>query len=126
MFSSGGSGGGGVGKGGGGGDGDFGSSGFGPASVFTVYMKMLEEHPWPTKILTSAALNAAGDLLGQALFEKGKKFDWLRFAKFTFLVRNNSYRSTLDASLDCVQRINMFIRPIVRSLCRVVRSLRRF
>lgn len=76
--------------GGGGGDGDFGSSGFGPSTLWTFYLKMIEEHPWPTKILTSAALNAAGDFLGQALFEKDKKFDWPRFAKFTFLVRTSS------------------------------------
>lgn len=72
--------------GGGGGDGDSGSP-FNPASLWSIYLKMIEEHPWPTKIATSAALNAAGDFLGQVLFEKDKAFDWQRFAKFTFLVR---------------------------------------
>jgi hypothetical protein len=64
---------------------------------------MIEEHPWPTKILTSAALNAAGDFLGQTLFEKDKKFDWKRFAKFTFLVRNSS--SNLVACKDAVYNV---------------------
>lgn len=88
MFASGGGGGGssGGGAGWGGGDGDS-SGGFGMAAMWAAYMRLLETHPWPTKIATSAGLNAAGDIMGQMFFEKDKKFDWLRFAKFTFLVR---------------------------------------
>lgn len=86
MFSSGGAGGGGAGDWGSGG-GSGGGDGFGPAALGTIYLKLIETHPWPTKIATSAALNAVGDLIGQTLFERDKKFDWLRFAKFTFLVR---------------------------------------
>lgn len=87
MFSSGGNGGGGGGGGGGwgGGHGDS-SGGFGLAAIWAAYLKLLETHPWPTKIATSAGLNAVGDFFSQTLFEKDKKFDWLRFAKFTFLV----------------------------------------
>lgn len=86
MFVGGGGGdnsGGGGSWGGGGGDD---SGGYGMASLWAAYMKLLETHPWATKIATSAGLNAAGDILGQTLIEKDKKFDWLRFTKFTFLV----------------------------------------
>jgi hypothetical protein len=98
MFSSGGSGGG-AGGGGSGGD-SGGGDGLGPAALWTMYLKLIETHPWPTRIVTSAALNALGDVLGQTLFERGKQFDWPRFAKFTFLVRIQKSPCTLQEQCD--------------------------
>ena len=62
---------------------------FGPAAMWAAYMRALETHPTATKVITSASLNGVGDILGQLIFEKDKRFDFLRFAKFTFLVRNH-------------------------------------
>ena len=84
TFSSGGGGaGGGVSSGGGGGGG--GSSGGG--SLWAGYLALLERRPVATKAVTAALLNALGDVIAQAAFEKGDSpFNWRRLGVFAFLV----------------------------------------
>jgi hypothetical protein len=94
----GGKGGGGGGSGGGSGNEDSwgkGMDSFGFGALWTTYLRLLESHPLPTKVVTSASINGFGDILGQALFEKDKPFDFSRCAKFTFLVCLAAFMSTL-------------------------------
>jgi hypothetical protein len=63
---------------------------FGLGALWKTYLRLLEVHPLPTKVITSASINGVGDILGQTLFEKDKPFDFLRLAKFTLLVRMRS------------------------------------
>ena len=80
----GGSSGGGFGGGGGGGGG--GGNGSSKAtSMWAMYLLLLESNPLATKMWTSGALNAFGDLLAQFLFEDGKSVDVKRTLTFTFL-----------------------------------------
>jgi hypothetical protein len=75
-FGGGGGGGGGSNSGGGGGNGK---------SLWAMYLLLLESNPLATKMWTSGALNAFGDLLAQFLFEDGKSVDVKRTLTFTFL-----------------------------------------
>ena len=86
--SGGGGSGGGFGGGGGGGGGSGGNSGGGNGSGKTpwaMYLMLLESNPLVTKMATSGALNAFGDLLAQILFEDGQSIDSKRTLTFTFL-----------------------------------------
>jgi hypothetical protein len=60
--------------------------GFRLGALWAGYLRLMETRPFSTKVVTSASLNAVGDIMGQTLFEEGKPFDWLRLAKFAFLV----------------------------------------
>ena len=77
-FGGGGGGGGGGNSGGGGGNGK-------ATSMWAMYLLLLESNPLATKMWTSGALNAFGDLLAQFLFEDGKSVDVKRTLTFTFL-----------------------------------------
>lgn len=82
----GGSSGGGFGGGGGGSGGGGGGNGSSKAtSMWAMYLLLLESNPLATKMWTSGALNAFGDLLAQFLFEDGKSADVKRTLTFTFL-----------------------------------------
>jgi hypothetical protein len=82
----GGSSGGGFGGGGGGGGGsNSGGGGGNGKSLWAMYLLLLESNPLATKMWTSGALNAFGDLLAQFLFEDGKSVDVKRTLTFTFL-----------------------------------------
>lgn len=103
VSGSGGSGGGkGLGGGGsGGGDGGMsGSSGLG--GLWALYLRALEARPLVTRCATSGILNGIGDIAGQRLFSD-EPFDWLRLAKFTFLVRKHIENCVVKGSdLSCV------------------------
>eukprot|EP00884_Botryococcus_braunii_P004181 jgi/Botrbrau1/13764/Bobra.0056s0020.1 len=79
--SGGGRGGGGGGGGGAGGE----SAASGAASLWAAYLALLEKQPVATKAVTSAILNAAGDLIAQLLVEQRSSIDWKRLATFAFL-----------------------------------------
>lgn len=53
--------------------------------MWAMYLLLLESNPLATKMWTSGALNAFGDLLAQFLFEDGKNVDVKRTLTFTFL-----------------------------------------
>jgi len=84
---------GGAGRTGGGGGGGSNSSGGGGgggggnargAGLIALYMALLDKHPVPVKLVTTAVLNFAGDLICQLGIEKGP-YDPARAAKFTVL-----------------------------------------
>ena len=77
--------GGGFGGGGGGGGGSNSGGGGNGKSLWAMYLLLLESNPLATKMWTSGALNAFGDLLAQFLFEDGKSVDVKRTLTFTFL-----------------------------------------
>jgi len=79
-FGGGGGGGGGSNSGGGGGNGSSKAT-----NLWAMYLLLLESNPLATKMWTSGALNAFGDLLAQFLFEDGKSVDVKRTLTFTFL-----------------------------------------
>ena len=60
--------------------------GGGLGALWAAYVKSMDRNPFATKVITSAAINGIGDVLGQSLFEKDKPFDWKRFGIFVFLV----------------------------------------
>ncbi|UPQ98643.1 Mpv17/PMP22 family protein [Chloropicon primus] len=77
---SGGSGGGGSGGSGGGGSGGGGE----PLGLLAWYLALVDKHPIPMKLATTAFLNFAGDLICQLTLEDGP-FNYRRSATFTFL-----------------------------------------
>ena len=58
--------------------------------LWAAYTKSMENNPMATRMITSAALNGMGDIIGQTVFNEGEAFDWIRFVKFSGLVRTTA------------------------------------
>uniref|UniRef100_A0A061RKE2 Protein Mpv17 n=1 Tax=Tetraselmis sp. GSL018 TaxID=582737 RepID=A0A061RKE2_9CHLO len=76
-----------VGCGGDGPEGEGSGSGgaFGVAALWAAYLAQLDKNPVITKSISSAVLNAFGDIISQIFIEGDHPFDWRRLGQFSLI-----------------------------------------